>query len=68
MTGQRMLAHLGLRQSAAPEPTYWLEGTIALSPQPWRAGLLARAAAQRAGSRLPRVPRRLRAEWALRRG
>jgi FMN phosphatase YigB (HAD superfamily) len=68
MTGQRMLAHLGLRKSAAPEPTYWLEGTIALSPQPWRAGLLARAAAQRAGSRLPRVPRRLRAEWALRRG
>lgn len=68
VTARRMLTRLGIGRPEWRKPTYWLAGTIAVSPQPWRSLLQAVDTWRRLLVRLPRVPRRLRGEWAMRRG
>ena len=68
VTARRMLTRLGIGRAEWREPTFWLAGTIAVSPQPWRSLLRAADRGQRLAGRLPRVPARLRGEWAMRRG
>lgn len=67
VTGRRMLTRLGLGPPRWREPTYWLAGTVAVSPQPWRSALRAADRGQQLAARLPRVRDRLRGEWAMRR-
>jgi FMN phosphatase YigB (HAD superfamily) len=68
VTGRRMLTRLGIGRPGWREPTYWLAGTVALSPQPWRSVLQGLLDGRRTTARLTRLPRRARGEWALRRG
>jgi len=67
VTARRMLTRLGVGSPAWREPTYWLAGTIAVSPQPWRSLLRGAQSGRRLARRLPRIPVRLRGEWAMRR-
>lgn len=67
VTARRMLTRLGIGRPEWREPTYWLAGTIAVSPQPWQSLLRSADRAQRLTARLPRLPTRLRTEWAMRR-
>ena len=63
----RMLTRLGLGRQEWREPTYWLAGTVAISGQPGRTILRTVGSGQQLARRIPRIPRRLRAEWVLRR-
>jgi len=67
ITLRRLLTRLGLGPPAWRQPTFWLAGTLAVSPEPWRRLLLAAGDGQLLAARLRRVPRRLRAERAIRR-
>ena len=67
ITVRRLLTRLGLGDPSWREPTYWLAGTIALSPQPWRSLLRAAESAQRMVRRAPRIPARLRGALVMRR-
>lgn len=68
VTPRRLLVRLGVGRAAWRQPTYWLPGTIALSPQLWRHLLSTVDRLERTLRRLRRVPVRLRGELALRRG
>lgn len=67
VTARRLLTRLGVGRPDWRQPTYWLAGTLAVSPQPWRGLLRVTDRAQHLATRLPRVPSRLRGEWAMRR-
>lgn len=67
VTARRMLTRLGVGRAQWRQPTYWLAGTIAVSPQPWRSLLRALQTCQQVLVRLPRVSVRLRGELAMRR-
>lgn len=67
LTSRRVLTRLGLGPRRWREPTFWLEGTLTVSPQPWRTLLRAADRGQQLARRLPRVRARLRAERAMRR-
>lgn len=64
LTARRLLRRAGVGPAAWREPTFWLAGTVRLSPAPvrWGARLLGRADL----ARLARLPRRLRRERLLR--
>ncbi|MCW2526604.1 MAG: hypothetical protein JWM76_1464 [Pseudonocardiales bacterium] len=66
-TARRLLTRLGVGPARWRQPTYWLAGTIVLSPSPWRQLLGAVDSLQRASRRLPRIPARVRGELAIRR-
>ncbi|QNG37258.1 hypothetical protein F1C76_12265 [Geodermatophilaceae bacterium NBWT11] len=68
MTVRRVLARLGVRAGEWREPTYWLPGSLVLTPSPLRPVLATVDRGERAVPRLRRLPRRLRAEWVLRHG
>lgn len=64
---RRLLTRTGVGPQHWRLPTYWLPGSIVISPQPWRSALDGLQQTRERAARLARVPRRLRAEWMLRR-
>jgi len=66
-TGRRVLSRLRMGPASWRKPTYWLAGTIEMSPQPWRTLLRLAAWGRWEARRLPRIPARLRGELAMRR-
>lgn len=68
VTTLRMLTRLGIGKAAWREPTYWLAGTLALSPAPWRLMLTLVARTRRLTRRAAGARMRVRQELAVRRG
>lgn len=67
LTLRRLLTRAGIGRAEWRQPTYWLAGTIAVSPPLWRWPLGWLYRHRSLPARLARVPRRLRAEFLRRR-
>jgi FMN phosphatase YigB (HAD superfamily) len=66
-TAKRVLTRVGIGPQAWREPTFWLAGTVALSPQPWRAVLRVADDIRQLRAQVGRIPAGVRAAWAGRR-
>lgn len=67
LTVRRLLTRAGLGLPTWREPTYWLEGSVRVSPSLLRMPLLLAVLGQRRWARVRRIPRRVRNEIVLRR-
>ena len=68
VTARRLLARLRLGPPGWREPTYWLAGTLRLSPAIYRYPLSLAGRAHDSITRVRRIPARLRTELVVRRG